>query len=111
LTIARTRKCQYLDTTRREYGVRKGDDGLTVVWGLIDSGFSTTAFLDFFLHRQNTIEAIMANRINAPAVAIPAIAPREMPEGAGPLACELAERGVGVGVGVDTGFVVGIASL
>lgn len=84
-------------------------DGLTVVCGLIDSGFSTTAFLAFFLHRQKISEATMANRTNAPAVAIPAIAPREIPDGAGPLACELAERGVGEGV--DTGFVVGIASL
>lgn len=91
--------------------MRKGDDGLTVVWGLIDSGFSTMAFLAFFLQRQNASEATMANRTNAPAVAIPAIAPREIPEAAGPLACELAERGVGLGVGADTGFVDGIASL
>lgn len=51
----------------------------------------------------------MAKRTNAPAVAIPAIAPREMPEGPGPLAWELTERGVGVGV--DTGVMDGIASL
>lgn len=91
--------------------MRKGDEGLTVVWGLIDSGFSMMPFLAFFLHRQNASEAMMANRTNVPAVATPAIAPREIPGGPGPLAWELTERGVGVGVGVDTGFVVGIASL